>query len=174
MQVIIFVDASFCLDTRVCAFGYYIACDRGRKQGGRNLNVRPHFPHEAETLAIANALYQAIKYNLVYKHDHVTIRTDCNRSILAYQDQIKNLSWSEERAIDYFRKVCEENDLTYNLKHIKAHSGTDTPEKYAHNKCDQYAKVHMNKAREQYTKDLHERSRKKNKTHASRRRKRGY
>lgn len=174
MQVTIFADASFCLDTRVCAFGYYIACNRGRKQGGCELNVRPHHSYEAESLAIANALYQAIKYNLVYKNDHITIRTDCHRSIMVYQSEATNLSWCEERAVNYFKKVCKENDLTYNVEHIKAHNGTDTPEKYSHDKCDKYAKNFMKRARQRYTKELYEKSEKKSKAHAGRRRKRGY
>lgn len=174
MQVTIFADASFCVDTRVCAFGYYIACDRGRKQGGCGLNVRPHHSYEAECLAVANALYQAIKYNLVYKNDHIIVRTDCQRVILLLEGKGDKLSWHEERALNYFKKVCNENDLTYNVEHIKAHSGIDTPEKFAHNRCDHYAKSRMYDARKRYIKDLYEKSRKKNKANAGRRRKRGY
>ena len=172
MHVTIFTDASFCQDTRVCAFGYYIVNSQGRREGARGLNVRPHYPHEAEALAIANALYQAIKYKMVYVNGKVLVRTDSTRAIEVFKKQVTDLTWHEERALNYFLKVCKSNNLQYDFVHIKAHSGVDTPEKYAHDKCDRFALKKMRILRHRYLKEKYEKSRKQiAQTYAGRRRK---
>lgn len=172
MQVTIFTDASFCQDTRVCAFGYYIVNSQGRREGARSLNVRPHYAHEAEALAIANALYQAIKYSMVYVNGNVLIRTDCERAINVFTKQVNDLTWHEERALNYFLKVCESNNLQCSFIHIKGHSGINTPAKYAHDKCDKFALKKMRILRHKYLKEKYEKSRKQiAQTYVSRRRK---
>lgn len=109
---------------------------------------------------------------MVYVNGTVLIRTDSLRAIEVFKKQVTDLTWNEERALNYFSKVCESNNLQYDFVHIKGHSGTDTPEKYAHNKCDKLALKKMRILRHRYLKEKYEKSRKQiAQTYASRGRK---
>lgn len=85
MRVTIIADASFCPDTNVAGYGYWIACERGKDGGGGEMKGRVESSLIAEMQAVVNALYISIRKNLVQANDHVLLQTDCEGAILKFK-----------------------------------------------------------------------------------------
>jgi ribonuclease HI len=90
MRVTIIADASFCPNTNVAGYGYWIATERGKQGGGGEMKGRVEGNIAAEMQAVANALHIALRLTLVQQKDEVLIQTDCMAAIDAFEGKPRN------------------------------------------------------------------------------------
>ncbi len=141
----IIVDASFCHQTGAAGYGVWVACDRGSKPFKGPLPV-PGSSSTAETMAIANALWHAIKEGLVIQDCKVLIQTDCAHAIRVYEEH----NWNNEKetsAYKWMLDVVKRHNLVINFRHVKGHSGTQDRRSNAQKYCDERAKEAMRSER---------------------------
>lgn len=67
MRVTIIADASWCPDTYLGGYGFWIASERGKMPGEGVFKRKCNNSCEAEAMALVNALHVGIKNNLVHK-----------------------------------------------------------------------------------------------------------
>lgn len=150
MDITILADASHCPVTNAAGYGFWIASERGKKGGSGAFKTVLPSSTIAEMMAIVNALYCAIRFELVHKHDNVLIQTDCEAAIFALTNRRK-LNNLEFECVSRMRLLLTEHSLTVTYKHVKAHT-TRTQSRYkSNNACDRAAKNAMRKMRASLT-----------------------
>ena len=104
MNVTIFADASYCNELRVGGYGFWVACERGKKAGGGRLRTNDVSSSTvAEMMALANALHCAIVHGLVLDNDIVLLQTDCMAAIDAFEGRRTRLIQQELQIIAFMR-----------------------------------------------------------------------
>ena len=146
MIVTINTDASFNPDFKVGAYAFWIVCNEGKIMQSGAFKSEVKNPTEAEIKCIVNAL------NALFKSEFkgvtkVIINTDCLH-FHTYQEKRKKAGDESKE----FAKVCQKLITKYSLKrgwidvrHVKAHSGTDQARKWVNDWCDKAAKIMMRK-----------------------------
>lgn len=149
-------DASFCHETRLGTFAYWITTDRGRILNSGVFKDCPTTSTEAEMMCIANALHHLIK--LHPDTDLIYINTDCN-TIPASMQRATELSTNPTRSTAYLlRKMIEgynENGVAVVWRHIKGHQYNKkmggTSAQYVNDWCDKEARRLLREAIKQLT-----------------------
>lgn len=148
MLVSLFTDASFCHRTCAGGWGAFIACERGKRYGGGQIEEYCKDSSHAELLAVRYGLRFAAERKLLRPKDEILLQTDSLTAMevmetFAVRTRIKEYTEVHDR----IRKglMAWENKLR--VRHIKGHSGTGTSRTYVHNKCDRLAHEGMRKAR---------------------------
>ena len=77
MLVTVFSDASFCSHTKASGWGCYLVSERGRYEGGGQLQKRPASSAVAEGMAAVNSLMQALKSGIADPKDRILLQSDC-------------------------------------------------------------------------------------------------
>lgn len=149
MLVTLLADASFCPETRVGGYGYWIASGRGKRGGGGVFRKRLASSALAEMLAIANALYIAKSVGLIQFRDHVIIQTDCQAAIIAFHNGRK-LNKDEEDAYKFFINFMTIAGVSTEFRHVKGHSSKKEARYAANKHCDVRARDYMRQARTLY------------------------
>lgn len=147
MHVTILADASHCPDTKAGGYGYWIASARGKKGGSGVLNGAITSSTLAEIMAIANAIYCAIKINLVQGNDVILVQTDCESAIFALTLKRKG-SAEEKKVVEYIQKMVKLLSLKIEYKHVKGHTNSSEARFAANNACDRAARKAMRRARD--------------------------
>lgn len=147
MRVTIIADASFCPDTHAAGYGFWIACDRGKRGGSGAVKTRVANNIAAEMIALVNGLYTACRYGLVAKHDEVLLQTDCLAAIDAFAGNRGRISQEEIELVQYLERLKTEQKLTIQFRHVKGHTDGSTPRLYINNMCDELARKSMRRAR---------------------------
>lgn len=147
MRVTIIADASFCPDTQAAGYGFWIACERGKKGGGGEMKNPPSTNIAAEMQAAVNALHIAIRHGLVQADDDVLVQTDCMAAIDAFEKRRRNLSQHEKEAVDVIERLRRHHRLTLVFRHVKGHSGRKEARYVTNHMCDKRAKEAMRLAR---------------------------
>ncbi len=151
VMVTVISDASF--SGRVAGWAGWARSDLGEmplrsgKIRGECLDV-----NAAELMAVTNTLVSAIGRGLVPDGAEVVCHID-NINVRKWigcfvhaRSQPKRLSKFLEaervgKAGQILREIVEQKRLKLKVRHIKAHSGTDTPETHIHDLCDRAAKL---------------------------------
>lgn len=150
MLVTIICDASFCPDTGVAGYGYWIASNRGKRGGSGAMKGTCANNTVAEMQAVVNALHVAVKSELVQAGDTVLIQTDCYGAIDTFNGFRKKIHAEEKSTVEAFLKVKTEAQVIVDFRHVKGHT-RQTGARFATNrKCDQDARAHMRKARKNF------------------------
>jgi len=147
MRVTIIADASFCPDTNVAGYGFWIASERGKQGGGGEMKCRLEGNIAAEMQAVANALHIATRLQLVQAADEVLIQTDCMAAIDAFEGKRKNLPSQEWEAVRVLRRLRSEHNLQIVFRHVKGHTGKKEARYVTNHLCDKRAKEAMRRAR---------------------------
>ncbi|MFA7523078.1 MAG: RNase H family protein [Halothiobacillaceae bacterium] len=147
MRVTIIADASFCPNTNVAGYGYWIATERGKQGGGGEMKGRVEGNIAAEMQAVANALHIALRLTLVQQKDEVLIQTDCMAAIDAFEGKRRNLPAQEWEAVCVLRRLRSDNDLQLVFRHVKGHTGKKEARFVTNKLCDRRAKEAMRRAR---------------------------
>ena len=147
MRVTIIADASFCPDTNVAGYGYWIASERGKQGGGGEMKSLVEGNIAAEMQAVVNAIHIAHRLQLVQATDEVLIETDCIAAIDAFDGKRKNLPLQEWDAVRVLRRPRSEYDLRIVFRHVKGHTGKKEARYITNHLCDKRAKEAMRRAR---------------------------
>src|SRR3954466_14648311 len=85
MNVTIITDASYCPNTKVAGYGFWIASNRGKfGGGGQMITTEIVNATAAEMMAVANALHHAAMQEAVQQGDHILFQTDCMGAVDAF------------------------------------------------------------------------------------------
>lgn len=148
MNVTIFADASYCSELRVGGYGFWIACERGKKSGGGRLRTADVSSSTvAEMMALANALHCAIASKLVLDYDIVLLQTDCMAAIDAFEGRRTRLIQQELQIIAFMRGLIEKGRLKLTYRHVKGHTGNGDRRSVTNHLCDKRAKKGLHAAR---------------------------
>lgn len=147
MRATILTDASYCPETFVAGYGYWIASDRGKLGGGGRMQGSSIANSTAaEMMAVANSLWIAAMHQLILPGDQVLMQTDCESAIQAFEWRRKTYIQQEIAACKFVQSLVA-NGLAIRFKHVKGHSGIRDPRHIANHMCDKRAKDAMREAR---------------------------
>jgi ribonuclease HI len=152
-SVTIIADASWCPNTHVGGYGFWIASDRGKQGGSGAFRTTVVSSTAAEMMALVNALHQACKCNLVQSGDRVLLQTDCQDAIRLFSGQAPkyNERKPEEVALmKYMTDLIGKAQIAVTYRHVKGHTDGKQPRLYINNKCDEFAKRAMRRARHEF------------------------
>ena len=146
MDITILADASHCPVTNAAGYGFWVASERGKRGGsGAFKNVVPTSTI-AEMMALVNALYCAIRFELVQKGDKILFQTDCEAAIFALTNRRK-LTTHEFECVERMKGLIKEYELMTTYKHVKAHTNNKQSRFKSNNACDKAARAAMRKMR---------------------------
>jgi ribonuclease HI len=142
MLITVNTDGSFYPDTKQAGYAFWITCNNGRyKKWGKLKKCQTST--EAELMAIANALYFLRHHKDLKDVSKIIINTDCESII----NIMKNAHRSRTPIMNKIKGTIskyigryEGKDSTYEIRHVEAHKGTETPRKYVNNWLDKHAK----------------------------------
>ena len=150
MNVTILADASYCPETKVGGYGFWIASQRGKLDGGSKLTWKGGAIATstiAEMMAIAGALYMGVTNGLVLQYDSILFQTDCMGAIQAFQGTRYNLVSQELSVLKYFNEMQNSLELKVSFRHVKGHTNVDDARSASNRMCDKRAKQFMRSAR---------------------------
>jgi ribonuclease HI len=146
--VTVLADASYCPDTHVAGYGYWIASDRGKKPG-EGIISRVQGSLDAEMQAICFAIEDGAELGLIKTNDTVLIQTDCQGAMTFFQKHL--LSDVIPEAVEAYQRLHRVK-LRYNLqfvfKHVKGHTSVRDQRSRANRHCDHRARAAMRSARD--------------------------
>lgn len=148
MRVTIIADASYCSQTGAAGYGFWIACERGKRGGGGPIERKLDNSSSAEMMAIVNAVYIAATRELIQQGDHVLLQTDCQSAIDAFSNLRKRLKQTEKDAKDEFYKLKREHGFTFSFRHVKGHTSRPEARYVTNNLCDKRAREGLRLARQ--------------------------
>lgn len=147
MLVTIFTDASHCPETKSAGYGYWIISDRGHLKGGAEFKSTVKNIHQAESMAVVNALYGAILAGIAQKGDTILVQSDSTPALNILEYLCKKEEYVE--IIKEWSRLTREMDKVI-YRHVKAHSGAKDARSYANRYCDNVARVSMRRMRENH------------------------
>lgn len=141
-------DASFCPYTKAGGWAFWIKSDRFtlKKSGGFKGDTISST--DAEMKAIANALHFIVSLEKIPTVDCIVINTDSKWSI----DRIKTQKKKGTTVLinQYLQQIkLKTNAKEIIFKHVKAHTGIDDARSWVNEWCDEQAKKHMRKLRQE-------------------------
>jgi ribonuclease HI len=152
MNVTVLADASYCPETQIGAYGFWIACDRGKLPGGDAFEGCLTNSIQAEMMAIGEAIFKGIQANLIRNKDVVLVQTDCKSAIQLFnKTERRELPQWALTVWDYYRNIEREWRLQVTFKHVKGHTDRKTknePRFAANRACDSRARQAMRRARD--------------------------
>lgn len=148
MKVTIIADASHCSQTGAAGYGWWTACERGKRGGGGEIKDKVDSSGAAEMIAIVNALHISIKGELVQDGDHVLLQTDCQGAIDAFNSSRSRLTKDERAAKTAFFELKKKLGFSFSFRHVKGHTTRPEARYVTNNLCDKRAKDGMRLARQ--------------------------
>lgn len=148
MWVTIIADASYCPDTGVAGYGFWIASQRGKRGGDGVIETAVVNNIAAEIMALLNALHVARKAGLVLESDSVLLQTDCQPAIDALKGARQSITEQEAELVRWFNDFVGEHKLHIRMKHVKGHTDREDARYVVNNICDRKARRNMRQARE--------------------------
>ncbi len=147
MLITIIADASFCPDTKVAGYAYWIICKRGKKGGDGTFKGPVESNIIAEMMALLNALQGGLTSKVVRHNDQVLLQTDCQPAIDTFKKRRRRPSTKEKELIHWLDECLRTNNIAVRFRHVKGHSGRDEGRYVANAICDRKARRNMRKAR---------------------------
>lgn len=139
--VTINTDASFNHHHKIGGFAFYIRFGNTRLTKAAPFKGRVKSAHEAEIMAIGNALYCLLHKVELPKAHWLIINCDCTRAM----DEIKagktELSKNVRQLWLQLRDRLGVKKAKF--RHVKAHNGTPDARSWVNDWCDKQAKAHM-------------------------------
>jgi ribonuclease HI len=147
VRVTIIADASYCSQSGAAGYGYWTACERGKRGGGGEITAKVDSSGAAEMMAIVNAIHISVTGELVVQGDHVLLQTDCQAAIDAFLGNRNRLTNSEKAAKQAFFDLKRRVSFTFSFRHVKGHTSRPEARYVTNNLCDKRAKAGMRLAR---------------------------
>ncbi len=145
MRITLNVDASFCPQTGLAAYGYCIDLHGRTLSGSRPIQGRCATSGEAELKAVANGLLCCLELgkDAVKRGTVINVQTDCQIAIDALTGR-RGLAGGEFQAAKMVMMVVDLHALKLQYKWVKGHTGIDSPNSL----CDKLARKHMRSMRD--------------------------
>lgn len=148
MFITVMADASYCSRSRSAGYGFWIACERGKKAGSGFYTFDVVSACEAEMLAVADAIYNGIKSFLIHKGDSILVQLDSIPAISAFTGERIPKQEKENQAIEYLWLIKNQFNLEISFKHVKGHSNLEDARSKSNAHCDSAAKAALKQARQ--------------------------
>lgn len=147
MLITIIADASWDRETGACGWSSWLASERGKK-GAQGHEPEPvlNVPL-AEMIAVHRGVEAGLANSLVQLGDHLLLQTDCQAAIHAFEGRRTSITQAELEAVENFDTLLAAHALTCTFRWVKGHTNGGTPRTFINNKCDEFAKAEMRKAR---------------------------
>lgn len=146
MRVTIIADASHCGETKVAGYGFWIASDRGKRNGGGAFKKGVSGALAAEMMALVNGVHQAKADGLLCHGDYLLLQTDSQGAICTFkgerQSPLKKDEWAAKNKMEQLTQ-----GITVRFKHVKGHSRFKDNRHASNRHCDRIAGIEMRKAR---------------------------
>lgn len=148
MSVTIICDASYCPETGIAGFGYWIASDRG-KLGNDGVFVGTLANNiAAEMMAVVLTMREGLAADLIHYGERLLVQTDCQAAIDAFKG-FRSLPVEQEAMIvDWYHDLIREHGLEMEFRHIPAHTGDQAVRSRVNAICDRQARKQMRNARD--------------------------
>lgn len=144
--VTINTDASFNHQHKIGGFAFYIRFGNVRIRYAAAFKNPVASAHEAEVLAIGNALHTLLKRTDLVRVYWLVVNSDCK---LAMEDILQGKTPAGKKVKAIWTKVRKQLRITkHAFRHVKAHNGTPDARSYVNDWCDRQARKQM---REQVT-----------------------
>lgn len=152
MLATIIADASHCGQTLVAGYGYWAVSGRGRHAGAGVFKEKLRDSTVAETMAVVNALFCAVRLGIVQEGDSVIIQTDSVAAIHCLDNRDKGrgkirLRQDMVTPANAFGSLRDSKKLEIEFRHIKGHSGVRDNRSRAQRQADIRARRAMRQAR---------------------------
>lgn len=159
----IFADASLCPQTGASGWGAWVKHDGGVSQvfGGAFQNPMDSVT-DAETAALASAMFRARHWQILTSGDVVMLQSDCTNALLHIRTHLRafdspapkgvavrskrgptKLSPVATKAIKLIEEIKTELGLTLITRHVKGHVSERVGRSWVNDQCDRTAKRHM-------------------------------
>ena len=146
--VTIISDASHCPITKIGGYGFWAVSTRGRHAGSGSFKKKFRGSTPAESAAIVNAVFVALRVGIAAEGDRVLIQTDSLHSIHWFTGVAKKSKDPDMRiAKAELEKLAREHRLTFDFRHVRGHTSTEDRRSQAQRHSDRRAKVAMKAAR---------------------------
>lgn len=142
MRVTIIADASYDQRYGIGAYGYWIACARGKAPGEGVLRGTVVSSMQAEMMAMVRAIADAVKLRLVEPGDELLVQTDCQAAIDAFIGRRIRVQ-SDKIVLDTYELLKDKHNLSFSFKHVKGHTKLREARYAANRACDARAKAAM-------------------------------
>lgn len=150
MRVTLLTDASFCPNTRIAGYGFWIAAARGKLPGQGVMKNLCRDNVVAEMRAVVYALRAGMIRGVLEKGDEILIQIDCQAAITAFDGTRNILNEEEVETKGYFNKLVKRGEFRIEWKHVRGHSNTTDARSLSNNSCDRRARHEMRKARDAF------------------------
>lgn len=147
MLVTIIADASFCQDTHTAGYGFWVASERGKLQGGGPMKKPVLNSTLAEAKAVCIALDAAVRAGLVVEGDEVLLQTDCVPAIDLLQQVGGPRGLEAKEVQDFFLNLQARVGIRTRLKHVRGHTKKKDARSVCNAHCDRRAKAGLQQAR---------------------------
>ena len=149
MLVTVMTDASWCPETGATGYGYWVISERCARGGGNTIRTACANANEAEMLAVVNAVHVALRAGAAHLGDDILVQTDSEHAIRRFQNHIAAASNTEKMAVGALDKLKQEHSLKVRFRHVKGHTRNPAARSVANRRCDERAKQHMRRMRQQ-------------------------
>lgn len=143
MNHTIMSDASFCPQTGAAGYGFWIASARGKVAGGGPFKGILKGICAAEMRAVCNAIFYGMQMGIIYQNDYLLVQIDSMAAIHAFQGARKVRDSEELEALQWLKKVKNDNGLVISFRHVKGHTKRNKARHLANNHCDERAYAGM-------------------------------
>lgn len=168
----LFVDASFCSETKAAGWGAWAKRADGAPGitfgGGFSHSVQPQQSHEAEIVAIANALSVLDGWGWLEHTSSMIVQSDCSYALKAIIQHVRRARPAKPkgggakllvgrrpfathglpaRAVKFIDELAERRGLLIQVRHVRAHQPGNSRQ-WVNRQCDEEAKRHMRAERE--------------------------
>ena len=147
MRVTLICDASYCHEYKVAGYGYWIACERGKKGGDGVVLIDVNSSGIAEMMAAANTIWCGLKEGLIVNGDELLLQTDCLQAIDTLKGTKLPANDQEQSVLSYFDQTILRHNLKVEFRHVRGHTVIQQARYAANRMCDKRAKSAMRKAR---------------------------
>ena len=156
MNVTIICDASYCPDTKVGGYGFWIASERGKRGGKGLIKVQMESSLIAEMVAVCSSLHRAWQLSLIKPLDEVLLQTDCQSAIDIFEGKRGERQGQQLIYVNHFKDCLEEFGISVRFRHVKGHTNLTGARYYINRRCDKDAYEQMRIAREAVRSNLME------------------
>lgn len=127
MLVSLFTDASFSIQKREGACGFWIKSDRGRRQGSKKISRPVRTVDIAEMMAVANGLVFGWRTGVIRAEDTVLIQTDSLAAIHKFHQKKKIRDPEAAEIVKLVKDFATIHCLDLKFRHVKGHSSKGAP-----------------------------------------------
>lgn len=139
----LFVDASYCPETRVGAWACWWKVDSIRRSGSGVFRVPMPDSTTAEACALARALHAYASHEAMPRR--VLAQTDCLGAINVFRPAPPRMTALAIEA----RRLVAGLPLVIEYRHVRGHQGGASPRSWVNEWCDGVARQLMRRAREE-------------------------